>query len=296
MSDAPGWFTRAIGTTPESHRIDVGGTSIHYLAWGERDLPGIVLVHGGAAHAHWWDHIGPSFLPEYRVVALDLSGHGDSDRRADCTLRAWTEEVAAVIDDAGFTSPPVVVGHSMGGFVTIATAAWQADHIGGAVIIDSPVQAEDPEVARARRTDEFKKAKTYDDPDIPIARFRTIPEQRHYLPYVKEHVARNSLTVLNDGRWGWKFDPTIFVPRRAEPAQLLAEVTCRVALLRCEYGLVTPDIGDYMYEQLGRVAPVIELPTAGHHPMLDVPLILITALRSLLADWDHSRPLRRPAN
>ena len=67
-------------------------------------------------------------------------------------------------------------------------------------------------------------------------------------------------------------------------------------MLRCEYGLVTPDIGDYMYEQLGRVAPVIELPTAGHHPMLDVPLILITALRSLLADWDHSRPLHRPAN
>ena len=49
MSDTPGWFTRAIDTTPESHRIDVGGTSIHYLAWGERDLPGIVLVHGGAA-------------------------------------------------------------------------------------------------------------------------------------------------------------------------------------------------------------------------------------------------------
>ena len=120
MSDAPGWFTRAIDTTPESHRIDVDGTSIHYLAWGERDLPGIVLVHGGAAHAHWWDHIGPSFLPDYRVVALDLSGHGDSDRREEYTLRAWTEEVAAVIDDAGFTSPPVVVGHSMGGFVTWA--------------------------------------------------------------------------------------------------------------------------------------------------------------------------------
>jgi hypothetical protein len=39
---------------------------------------------------------------------------------------------------------------------------------------------------------------------------------------------------------------------------------------------------------------VIELPTAGHHPMLDVPLILITALRSLLADWDHSIPYDRP--
>ena len=37
MSDTPGWFTRAIDTTPESHRIDVDGTSIHYLAWGERE-------------------------------------------------------------------------------------------------------------------------------------------------------------------------------------------------------------------------------------------------------------------
>ena len=50
---------------------------------------------------------------------------------------------------------------------------------------------------------------------------------------------------------------------------------------------MTPDIGEYMYDQLGRVMLVIELPTAGHHPMLDVPLILITAPRSLLADWDH---------
>lgn len=294
MTDAPDWFTRALERTPESHRVDVEGVSIHYLAWGEQGRPGIVLIHGGAAHAHWWSHVAPSLLADHRVVAIDLSGHGDSDRRDGYTLRAWTEEVAAVIDDAGFAGQPVVIGHSMGGFVTIATAAWQGDRIGGAVIIDSPVVAVDPEVERARRTDEFTKAKTYDDPEIPITRFRTIPEQRVYLPYVKDHVARHSLRALDDGRWGWKFDPTIFIPKRAEPAELLPLVQCRVALLRCEHGLVTPDIGEYMYDQLGRVAPVIELPTAGHHPMLDVPLILITALRSLLADWDHSRPLRRP--
>ena len=58
--------------------------------------------------------------------------------------------------------------------------------------------------------------------------------------------------------------------------------------------MVTADIGRFMYETLGRVAPVIELPEAGHHAMLDEPLILLTALRSLLADWDHSDPRRRP--
>lgn len=67
-------------------------------------------------------------------------------------------------------------------------------------------------------------------------------------------------------------------------------MTCRVALFRAEDGLVTPDIGAYMYERLGRRAPVVEIPEAGHHMMLDQPLSLLTALRTLLADWDHSRP------
>jgi len=74
----------------------------------------------------------------------------------------------------------------------------------------------------------------------------------------------------------------------------LSQVRCRLALLRSENGLVTADIGAEMYDQLGRVAPVIEIPEAGHHAMLDQPLLLLTALRTLVADWDHSEPHRRP--
>ena len=293
MTDAPQWFLDALSIEPDHIAVDVEGAAVHALVWGETGRPGIVLVHGGAAHAHWWSHIAPAFLPDFRVVAIDLSGHGDSDRREQYSLDTWTDEVVAVIDACDFAGDPVVVGHSMGGFVTIAAAARHNDRLGGAIIIDSPVVKVDPEVEQARRTNDFAKAKVYDDPEIPIAKFRTIPAQEHYLPYVKDHVARNSLRRLDDGRWGWKFDPTVFIPRRNDAASYLADVRCRVALLRCEHGLVTADIGDYMYEQLGRVAPVIELPTAGHHPMLDVPLILVTALRALLADWDHSRPLGR---
>ena len=253
-----------------------------------------MLLHGFLDLAWGWAETVESGLAErYRVLAPDMRGHGDSDRREQYSLDTWTDEVVAVIDACDFAGDPVVVGHSMGGFVTIAAAARHNDRLGGAIIIDSPVVKVDPEVEQARRTNDFAKAKVYDDPEIPIAKFRTIPAQEHYLPYVKDHVARNSLRRLDDGRWGWKFDPTVFIPRRNDAASYLADVRCRVALLRCEHGLVTADIGDYMYEQLGRVAPVIELPTAGHHPMLDVPLILVTALRALLADWDHSRPLGR---
>ena len=293
VTDTPQWFRDAIATTPSDHHIEVAGAGIHYLRWGEGDRPGIVFVHGGAAHAHWWSHVAPGFLADHDVAAIDLSGHGDSDRRPEYSLDMWCDEVAGVIADAGFDGPPLLVGHSMGGFVTVATAARHPDLLAGAVIIDSPIIEIDPEAPAARAGDQFSRAKGYDDAETPIARFRTVPEQDVYLPYVKEHIARNSLRHDPDGKWRWKFDTRIFVPRRKDAAELLPHVTCRIALLRCENGLVTPDIGEYMYNQLGRVAPVIELPTAGHHPMLDVPLILITAIRSLIADWDHSSPLHR---
>ena len=61
----------------------------------------------------------------------------------------------------------------------------------------------------------------------------------------------------------------------------------------CTTWLVTPDTGESMYEMLGRSLPVVEIPEAGHHAMLDQPLVLTTAIRTLLADWDHSMPRAR---
>jgi pimeloyl-ACP methyl ester carboxylesterase len=48
-----------------------------------------------------------------------------------------------------------------------------------------------------------------------------------------------------------------------------------------------------MFNLLGRAAPVVEIPQAQHHVMLDQPLALVAALRALLADWEHSTPRRK---
>jgi pimeloyl-ACP methyl ester carboxylesterase len=55
-----------------------------------------------------------------------------------------------------------------------------------------------------------------------------------------------------------------------------------------------PEIGSFMSSLLGRTAPVVEIPQAQHHVMLDQPLALVAALRALLADWRHSVPSRSP--
>ena len=296
--DAPSWFRRALAVEFSDATAEVDGANVHYLAWGERGRRGLVFVHGGGANAHWWTHIAATFAPEFRVVAIDLTGHGDSGHREGYELTQWTNEVIAVAVAAGIDGPPVIVGHSMGGFVTIATAALNPDRVAGVIICDSPVTEPDPEVQEHRGRDAFGRPRVYTTIDEALSRFRTVPEQRNNLDFVIDHVARRSMKAV-DGGWQWKFDRRIFESfgggMRGVALPYLSQVTCRFALLRSQYGLVTPGIGEQMYEALGRVAPVIEIPQTGHHPMLDQPLLLLTALRSLLADWDHSEPHRAPS-
>ncbi len=292
MEKAPNWLVDALATRPDEDEIEVAGCSIHRMMWGARDQPGLVLIHGGAGHAHWWSFIAPLF-PQYRVVALDLSGHGDSGRRPEYSVDNWTEEVLAVTQGAGMEGPPVVIGHSMGGFVATATAVKAGADIAGMIILDSPIVAEDPEVEAARIGKAFGAPKVYPDVETAVGRFKTVPPQDNYQPHIFRYVAERSLREV-EGGVSWKFDPLLFrAVSRSRAAELLPRVSGRVALIRSEFGLVTPEVGAIMYDALGRVAPVVEIPLAGHHMMLDQPLPLVTALRALLADWEHSVPFPR---
>ena len=278
---------------PAQDRFSVDGREINRLTWGEPGRPGLVFVHGGAAHADWWSHVAPMFAQQYRVVALDLSGHGGSDRRDVYGVEGWAEEVLEAAATADMEGPPVVIGHSMGGIVAAAAAVRAGDDLAGIIILDSPMVTEDAEVEAARIGAAFGAPKVYPDLATAIDRFHTVPPQDHYEPHVLRYVAERSLVEV-DGGWSWRFDPELFkAVSRGAGETMLPHIRCRVALLRAEYGLVTPEIGRIMYERLGRVAPVVEIAEAGHHMMLDQPLLLVTALRALLADWEHSVPYRR---
>jgi len=62
-------------------------------------------------------------------------------------------------------------------------------------------------------------------------------------------------------------------------------VKCRAGFLRSEFGLVPPTMAGEIDALLGHRVPIIDLPASGHHPMLDQPLCLVTALRALLGQW-----------
>ena len=69
--------------SPTDKYIDVNNLKIHYLEWGDIQNPTIILVHGIAQTCHSWDFIALGLSEKYRVIALDLRGHGDSDWSSD---------------------------------------------------------------------------------------------------------------------------------------------------------------------------------------------------------------------
>ncbi len=292
---APDWFRKAVATPYELGSVTVKGANVTYQRWGKRGAPGLLLIHGNGAHAHWWDFIAPYFAETYNVAAVTFSGMGDSDHRSSYDMATFSAEQVAVAEDAGlFEGPakPIIVAHSFGGFVTIITGAEHGERFAGMVIVDSPVNP--PERPHRGPDRSGRPNRVYPDLAAALSRFRLAPPQLCDNLYAVDYIARWSLKKADAG-WTWKFDPMIWTHFDAgkDPAEFLKAAKCRVAIIRGEDSALMPDyVGEYMRKLLGYQVPFISIPHAFHHVMLDQPLAFVAALRTLLAEWTHSDPHR----
>ncbi len=289
---APGWFHRALAETPRPFRAMCGKVALNALEWGDRGRPGIVLIHGNGAHAWWWAFIAPYLAQDYHVAAFDLSGMGDSAWRDSYAMASYADEPIAVAEACGMfdvAEPPVIVGHSFGGFVTMNAGAKYGTRLAGAVLVDSPVNPPDRPGGPPNR--QMRPHRVYPTLEAALSRFRLAPEQPCENDFLVDYVARRSLKQV-EGGWTWKFDPAIWQRfESGDTAALLRSIACRVGIMRGDQSvLMPPEIGAYMFELLGKAVPVSGVPEAQHHVMLDQPLAFVAALRALLADWNHSRP------
>lgn len=110
------------------------GVELYYEVTGTADTA-LVLVSGWLGNVRWWDAQRDAFAADYRVVALDLAGHGKSGRRASHSARAYADDILAVVRAVG--APRVIlVGHSMSGaYVTIA--APEVDGLVEVILVDT---------------------------------------------------------------------------------------------------------------------------------------------------------------
>src|ERR1043166_5367618 len=116
--------------------VRVGTLGLHYLEWGSADHPPLLFLHGGSAHAHWFDAVAPAFAARYHVVSLDQRGHGESEwaRPATYATEDFAGDLLAVFDALSWRQA-IVVGHSMGGHNAMAFSGWHSERVRGLVVL-----------------------------------------------------------------------------------------------------------------------------------------------------------------
>ena len=294
-AESPKWFKESLAKEPEKLSIKVKGATITYNAWGKQENPGILFVHGGMAHADWWSFIAPYFLETHRVIALNLGGMGDSSWRKEYTTELWGEEIVKVCEKEKLRKT-IIVGHSLGGLCCVVAASQFKSKLYGLVIVDTAIVP--PSKIPDKLDFKIKANKIYKSVNDAKSRFRLVPPQGEGLDYIMEYIADKSLKQVKNG-WTWKFDPKYmkmftasgFKKRQEVYSKKLQDLKCRVAVFRGEKSFFFQGGTDkYMHELLDKKSPIISIPEAHHHIMVDQPLALISALRALIIDWDHSKP------
>lgn len=112
------------------------GIALSYTAQG-KDTPAIVFVHGWCCDKGYWKDQIPYFEKKHTVVALDLAGHGDSGiGRADWTIESFAADVATVVE-ALKLKKVILVGHSMGGPVSLEAARLMPGRVIGVIGVDT---------------------------------------------------------------------------------------------------------------------------------------------------------------
>jgi pimeloyl-ACP methyl ester carboxylesterase len=279
----PDWFAAALAASPELREVTCDGVIVRYRAWGPPGAPLVVLVHGGGAYSGWWDHIAPHLARGHRVVAPDLTGHGDSGRRPEYRLDLWAGELLAVAaQESGADELIEIVGHSLGGFVTLTATMLKPRRVGRIVLLDS---------AFRKRSDEKppwdvsggspRPSRVYPSRELAEGRFRPMPSDTTMWEPLRRHLAGDSVTPVPGG-WSWKFDPAVFCQPRPLQEDLVP-IDCPALLARGERGLVGREHLAAAARRLGPLAAVAEIPDAGHHVLFDQPVAVIALLAGILA-------------
>jgi pimeloyl-ACP methyl ester carboxylesterase len=145
----------AAGTLNTAARADTtvspDGIRIAYETHGE-GTPAIIFVHGWSCDRQYWRAQLATFVSQYKVIAVDLAGHGESaSGRNVWSMTAFGGDVAAVVEKLELKHV-VLVGHSMGGDVVIEAARRLPGRVAGIVWVDTYRQLDSvrtPEQVRA---------------------------------------------------------------------------------------------------------------------------------------------------
>jgi pimeloyl-ACP methyl ester carboxylesterase len=259
------------------------GVELAYEVHGVDDVAAltVVFVHGWAANRTYWDHQVSFLSDRYRVITLDLAGHGESgEGRSDWNLPAFGDDVVTVVDAVG-ADRVALVGHSMGGDAAVFAAQRLRDRVAGIVWVDVLRSLGDEPVSPPDVVEGFV-APFREDFDAATDRFARGLFPPTADPALVDRVTADMAAARREGTLG---SLGRALNRHPPIIAALAEISAPVVA-------INPDLGPTNADSLRRhgVQPTV-LGGVGHYLMLEDPARFNAVLASALASFNGHVPI-----
>jgi pimeloyl-ACP methyl ester carboxylesterase len=267
-----------------SRFVEAHGRRLHYLDYGTPARTPMLCLHGGAAHAHWFDFVAPGFTSNYHVRALDQRGHGDSAwvQPPAYTYEDYASDLAEVVERLDLRDF-VLVGHSMGGMVALVYAATHPGRVARLVVVDTTMRMPEERLAAMREVGN-RQSRGHATLDEFVARFRLRPPGTSAAPQIVRHLAQNSGRQTEDGGWRHKFDRNVYAMRPAlDGVPYWSHIGVPALLVN---GARSERITPQIFAEVQARCPQIELAEVAdsdHHVTLDNPAGFVQAVGAFLA-------------
>lgn len=270
------------GSQPADRYVTVNGLRIHYLEWGSSDKPPLIMLHGIGRIAHTFDHIAPHFSANYRVMAVDMRGHGDSDwdPKGAYLVEDYVKDIEGLARQLRLQNI-TIWGNSTGGRVAQVFAGLHPEMVSAVISEDvgpeRPREIADGMTARLKQEDE----KGWASEDELLA------QQKTGSPRTNEDILRAYVHYGSkrraDGRIIWKRDPAIgngFIP--TELWRFVREIKSPIIYVLGGRSTIVPAATQ---DELRKVLPQAQIdtvPGAGHYPSEENPTAFLAIVDKFL--------------
>lgn len=236
-------------TAPTEYYFGDGESRLCYFEWGNPDGQVVLLLHATGFHARCWDRVVETLPAGFRIIAVDLLGHGRSAEPK--SLIDWTDAVTPLIELVnGLELQNIIgVGHSMGGHCLVQMACAVGQRFERLVLID-PVIMDPDYYAKPPPAEEIdisghpvsRRRAIWESPEQMFDRLREHPSYAIWQPDVLMDYCRYGLLPLPDGD-GFELaclpalEASVYLgSMRVDPYPMVSKVTMPVTILRAPTG------------------------------------------------------------
>ncbi|MEH7075715.1 alpha/beta fold hydrolase [Neobacillus drentensis] len=257
----------------EMNKRNVNDSTVAYIDSGEGKA--IVLLHGFCGSSSYWEYVIPTLSADFRVIAPDLPGHGQSDPlKGNSSIEDLAEHVKKLLDELNL-SEVTMFGHSLGGYITLAFAENYSSQLNGYSLIHSTAfpDSEEAKKGRIANIEKVNKSGIYSLIDGLVPKLFSPDNQ-------DENYVGNAMEIGYSTSAEGAIDALKAMKDRPDRNQVLESSTVPVLLIAGEQDQIIPADKTFSVSKPNIKQSLIK--DSGHMSMFENPMELISEINGYL--------------